>query len=211
MPLNESPKPTKNVCIVGHGPSLLNKRLGDKIDSYDFVVRQKRCQETLKHPTQYGTRIDAVCGSWTIAPSLFELGANEVWVFLDSRHDSVNDLLVREVSQVARIDWELCKTWDGYYRELRTEYDRPDERIKEFDPLGHPHLSAGFHTLIYACEFLKPETVTLAGFDNVQTGDFTWSITRGPEWSQYPGHRWDIEHEMIKDVEDAWSVKVEFI
>jgi len=200
-----------NVCIVGHGPSLLNQRLGDRIDGYDVVIRQKRCQETLKRPETYGTRIDVVCGSWTIAPQLFEIGAGEVWVFLDSRHADVSDALVEHVSQVARIDRSLCDDWNARYRARRTPYKRPDERVKEFDPLGHPHLSAGFHTLLYACAFLKPESVTLAGFDNVRTGGWTWSITRGPEWGQYPDHRWDIEHEMLKDVQDEWDVEVKFL
>jgi len=72
-------------------------------------------------------------------------------------------------------------------------------------------LSAGFHTILYACQFLKPETITLAGFDNVESGGFTWSITRGPKWDKYPDHRWDMEHDLIGDVEREFGVEVKFL
>lgn len=196
-----------SVCIVGHGPSLLQQRAGELIDAHDFVVRQKRCQETLKFPEQYGTRTDAVCGSWGVAKKLEPL-APEVWVFIDSRYQGIPDEVIEQTPW--KIDKRLCNEWNAKYRSRRTPYVPPEQTV-EYDRLGHPHVSSGFHTLLYACEFLRPEYVTLAGFDNVETGDFTWSITRGPEYDQYPDHRWDIEHEMLKDVEDEWDVEIRFI
>ena len=197
---------------MGHGPSLLGRREGSRIDSFGVVVRQKRCQETLKHPDRYGTRVDAVCGSWTIASELPAVGAGEIWVFLDSRHSGVTkrevDLMQERLP--CKIDADLCDFWNRLYRVKRTPYERP-AGTREFDALGHPHLSAGFHTILYACQFLKPETITLAGFDNVESGGFTWSITRGPKWDKYPDHRFDIEHEMLKDVSGEFGVKIEFM
>jgi hypothetical protein len=194
---------------VGHGPSLLQKRLGEWIDSFDFVIRQKRCQETLKHPDIYGTRKDAVCGSLSIAPALSLVGAEEIWVFMDSRHAHVSDEQVEEFQKEWRIDRELCDNWNARYRARRTPYEK-HEQMREFDSIGHPHLSAGFHTLIYASEFLKPKTIALAGFDNVRNGSFTWSITRGPDWRNYPDHRWDIENKMVSDIEDQFGVEINF-
>lgn len=200
-----------DVVIVGHGPSLLSARQGERIDSFDKVIRQKRCQETLKYPEQYGTRKDVVCGSWTIRAELWKVGTPEIWVFMDSRHEKVPEVEVQAAQRQGwRVNRGLCNEWNGRYRNRRTAYTRP-EGMAEFDPLGHPHLSAGFHALLYACHFLKPRSVTLAGFDNVETGRFTWSITRGPEWSQYPDHRWDIEHEMLQDVQNEWDVEVKFL
>jgi hypothetical protein len=83
--------------------------------------------------------------------------------------------------------------------------------VQEFDPLGHPHLSAGFHAILYACRFLKPSKVVLAGFDNIESGSFTWSITRGPDWGKYPDHRWDIEHDLLLDIGDEFGVEVSFL
>jgi hypothetical protein len=72
-------------------------------------------------------------------------------------------------------------------------------------------LSAGFHTILYTCRFLKPETITLAGFDNLESGGFTWSITRGPKWDKYPDHRWDMEHDLIGDVEREFGVEFKYL
>jgi hypothetical protein len=201
-----------HTVIVGHGPSMLERQAGKEIDSFDFVVRQKRCQETLKHPELYGTRKDAVCGSWTIAPQLVHVEADEIWVFLDSRHDKVplGDIWRAQKALPARILPGLCNRWNEAYRALRTPYTRPEGQ-REFDPLGHPHLSAGFHAILYAAEILKPESITLAGFDNIESGTFTWSVTRGPEYKQYPDHRWDIEHEMLPMVAEQLGVEIKFL
>jgi hypothetical protein len=201
-----------SVIIAGHGPSLLSQRRGSEIDSFDYVIRQKRCQDTLRYPDIYGARKDAVCGSWTIAPELPAVGAGEVWVFMDSRHQAVSNEAAEDAQRriPCRIDRELCDTWNRLYRLRRTPYQRP-KGTQEFDPLGHPHLSAGFHTLLYACRFLNPAKVTLAGFDNIETGGFTWSVTRGPEYNRYPDHRWDIEHEMLLDVSQDFDTEIAFI
>jgi len=187
----------------------LQRREGDRIDSHDFVVRQKRCQETLKHPEIYGTRKDAVCGSWTIAQQLPDVGAGEVWVFLDSRHANVSDEEI-ERAKFARIDRGLCDYWNRLYRMRRKPYTKPPGVVGD-GPEGHPHLSAGFHSIIYAAHFLKPKTIVLAGFDNIQSGSFTWSITRGPEWNRYPDHNWPTEHEMLGDIRKEFGVEVGFL
>ena len=193
---------------MGHGPSLLEKLQGEVIDSFDYVVRLKRCLETLKYPEVYGTKTNAVCGSWTIRDKLPSLG--EKWVFLDSRHSGVLPSEVDNESRWYRMDRGLCDWWNRLYRLRRTPYKRP-LGVQEFDPLGHPHLSAGFHAILYACRFLKPSKVVLAGFDNIESGSFTWSITRGPDWGKYPDHRWDIEHDLLLDIGDEFGVEVSFL
>src|SRR6056300_1585257 len=124
-----------DVVICGHGPSLLKRKAGELIDSYDFVVRQKRCQDTLRFPEHYGTRKDAVCGSWTIASQLPLIEAGEIWVFLDSRHEkvTVGEIWRAQKSLPAKILPGLCSTWNEKYRALRTPYTRPEGQ-KEFDP-----------------------------------------------------------------------------
>ena len=201
-----------NLLIVGHGPSLLQRNAGAEIDSYDFVVRQKRCQETLAYPEIYGSKKDAVCGSWTIGPQLVHVGADEIWVFLDSRHEKVpmGEIWRAQQSLPATILPGLCNRWNETYRSLRTPPEL-DPRQKKWSELGHPHLSAGFHAIIYAAEIKRPKTITLAGFDNIQTGTFTWSITRGPDWQNYPDHNWPVEHAMLPLVEEEFDVEVKFL
>lgn len=199
--------------IVGHGPSVLMEPMGELIDAYDFVVRMKRCQETLKHPQHYGTRTDAVCGSWTIAAELKRIDAGEYWIFLDSRHDDVNDYQIERMAEhfaprPMLLDREICATWNARYRDARTPFELHDqmETKRTSDDLGHTHMSAGLHALIYACR--RFGEVHLVGFDNVMSGDFTWSVTRGPQWDKYPDHRWDVEREMVGRIANEYGALV---
>lgn len=189
---------------------------GQIIDSYDVVVRQKRCSETLNFPEDWGSKTDVVCGSFTIATELpKDMPGCEYWVFMDSRHTHVPPEQVEAVAKYVpcTIHRELCDEWNEKYRNMRTSFFMyPGQEIKATsDDLGHTHMSAGLHTLIYACHILKPEQITLFGFDNVKDGYFTWSVTRGPEWKKYPDHNWATEHKMVPVIAEHFDVQVEFM
>lgn len=203
------------VCIVGHGPSLLAEECGEIIDDHDRVVRVKRCHDTLRYPLHYGTRTDALAASVHLAGQIRDIPAGEYWLIVDSRHPDPEPVVGAAQRLLARsrtrCDIELCREWDARYRDRRTPVEGWPEGMKPSryaDSLGERHLSQGFKALLYACRFWEPDEITLAGYDNVMTGDFTWSVTRGPEWTNYPTHRWDIEHEMLKDVEEMFRVKL---
>jgi hypothetical protein len=192
--------------------------MGEDIDNHDFVVRLKRCQETLKHPKQYGKRIDAVCGSLTIAAELRKIPAEQYWVFTDSRHQDikVNEWAYREhfSPRPVIIDHELCDDWNERYRQLRDKRKFPahvEMKRSSTEDLGENHLSAGLHSVLFAAKHLNPESISLFGFDNVFTGDYGWSITRGPGWTQYPPHRWDIEHDLLNDISKEFDTEIQFI
>lgn len=209
--------------IVGHGPSMLMEEMGEHIDSFDTVIRLKRCQNTLEQPEFYGTRTDIVCGSLTIAGGLREIDAPEYWIFTDSRHGG--DDRTEKVNILGRLfqgrsvycNPELCETWDEMYRQARDmvpeeDWD-PQMRPSKYDEgKGEGHLSAGLHALIYACESGRFDEVHLIGFDNVMTGEFSWSVTRGEDWKAYPRHRWDVENAMVNSLTAAFpDVKVGFV
>lgn len=199
-----------NVAIIGHGPSMLLEKRGSFIDSFDFVIRQKlRGLQLMKeHPLFFGIKTNAVSGSVGQYRAINYPNA-ERWVFIDSRYENTN------ISNLvgARIAKDFCNEWNQKFRDKRTKYFRPDERIvscKSSDSFGHRHLSSGFHTILYACKLLNPQKITLFGFDSLQNGDFTWSLTRGESWNQYPDHRWDVESLMIEDVKEYFQVNIEF-
>ena len=77
--------------------------------------------------------------------------------------------------------------------------------------MGHDHMSAGLHTLIYACKYLNPSNIDLIGCDNLATGQWSWSITRGPDWNQYPDHRWDVEHDMVSMIGRHFNVPINYL
>lgn len=209
-----------STIIVGHGTSTLLCKAGKEIDSYDKVIRLKRCQQTLEHPEYYGKRTDVVCGSWTIATQLKGIGdAPEYWVFTDSRHENVTDRDVEVMRKyfepyTFHVEPKLCHHWNQVYRDMREPYEGPLPCMTltrtSDEKLGHNHMSAGLHALLYACS-RRPRSVTLIGFDNVFNGSFDWSITRGPDWQHYPDHRWDIEKRLASQIATHYGVKLEYI
>lgn len=217
------------VVCVGHGPSLTESQRGAEIDDHDFIVRMKRSKPFLDRPQWFGTKTDAVVCSLALVPAIVEWNAPEYWAFIDSRYSDMTEEQIDEYlkgnwgSLPYRWDKTVCDQWNARYRDLREfvkindekEMPRPKFELGEqmevkptSDEYGHTHMSAGLHALIYACHFLKPETITLAGYDNVVSGNWTWSLARGPDWNQYPDHRFDIEHEMLPEIEEVFGVKI---
>lgn len=200
------------IAIVGHGPSMMNSNLGSRIDSYDTVIRQKAVSSALvsNFPNDFGIKTSVVCGSYTIKEALFWSGHANVWVFVDSRHEKLN--IVQDPRFTILKD--KCEFWNNLYRSMRTDNFVRDEKMtihQTSSDLGHNHMSCGLHTIMYACEILKPKKLTLFGFDNISSGKFTWSLTRGPQWNQYPDHRWDIEKEILSLMSNKYSVQFEFV
>jgi hypothetical protein len=201
-----------SIIIVGHGPSMLEKERGDVIDSFDTIIRQKAIgmQEMRNRPQHFGRRTNILCGSATIRQQL--QAQCERWIFFDSRHKTWKPSQCDP--EVFRSDKPLCDLWNALYRGQRTDWTNEDHRIvgsRTSDNKGHTHMSAGLHTIIYTCAFLKPDKITLVGFDNVRSGEFTWSVTRGEDWKGYPDHRWDIEKKMVDYITTLYKVKIEHL
>ena len=189
------------IAIIGHGPSMLDERYGAEIDTHT-VIRQKRCEQTLEQPEQYGTRTDYIAGSLLIVDLLPKIG--KVWGLSDSRFDEC------DIDHSCTVLKGTCRAWNKLYRERRTPYTPPEKGVVSYySPLGHKHLSAGFHTILYACAILGDDII-LYGFDSMKSGEFTWSVTRGPTWTRYPDHNWQTERDMIPLVEQVYGVKVTF-
>ena len=204
-----------NVIIVSHGPSLIKEPQGDYIDSFEFVVRQKViAEELLKRPEYFGSKTDAIVGSWNQAPWM----SNEFerWVFIDSRFDHLEDDAIFEMCETygVKIDKAVCDKWNARFRKQRTAPFRtlPDgmTTTTASDEYGHRHMSSGLHALLYTCHFLRPKAVTLIGYDNVQSGNFTWSLARGPDWKQYPDHLWWLEHKMVPQIAREYRVQINY-
>ena len=126
----------------------------------------------------------------------------ELWVFIDSRFENLREIDFERAWERygAYIDADLCREWDKIYRQRRDTFEMNEHMAKHqyaSDDLGHRHMSSGLHALLYTAAWLTPKKITLYGYDNVQSGEFTWSVTRGPDWRKYPDHRWDVERGMV--------------
>lgn len=200
------------IAIIGHGPSLLNGYRWEDIDRHDAVVRIKRCWNLVEsYPQHYGQRTDYVCGSLKIAPDLChgwgKRGVRNWWVFDDSRTYGRGV----PVPEGAYCDSELCKRWRDEYLAIRQPYTLADGQ-QAYDGLsdecGHKHQSAGSHAIMYALALLRPEMISLYGFDSIATGAFTWSVTRGKQWHQYPDHNWRAESVLLDKMAEHYGYSI---
>ena len=193
--------------IVGHGPSMTAERMGPVVDAHDVVIRLKPTAErTLEHPSYYGTKTHIVGSSLHTLTQVRGLGgAREYWGWSDSRHDEGgrHHAVLQKLQSLEEwftpyrllVDVGMCREADEEYR----------RRLG--DEQGEPHLSQGMKAVVCALGgFLdhidSMTALNLIGFDNLLTGNFTWSVTRGPQWEHYPNHRWDIERDMLRMMMD---------
>lgn len=194
---------TVSIAVVGHGPGIMNAPFGEFIDSHDIVVRMKWHRHLVERPEYFGSRTDVVFSSLVVAPRLLREwpDVKNFGVFYDSRtYDMPKEKVaaIRELFTKANLflDHDLCRFWD----------DRYLERLGESE--GEPHTSTGFHVLPYLGKYFNPCTVTLFGFDSLASGEWTWSLTRGPDWDKYPKHRFDIENAMLPELETVYNMKI---
>lgn len=212
-----------NAIIVGNGPSILMEEMGPLIDEYDCVIRMKRCSDQLALPQYFGTKTNILAGSLTIAAHLKDIQSELYWILLDSRHDTpeAKQLLadLKEVHYRTRkmeVFPAVAKQWRDSYMELRDSQPVPElhpqmRPSKYCDDRGEKHPSQGFQTLVYAAATGDFDRITLVGFDNLMTGEFTWSVTRGPKWDHYPQHRWDIEYQMLPMIEEEYGIQIGYM
>jgi hypothetical protein len=196
--------------------------LGEEIDAHDQVMRMKASKALLGHPHIFGSRVDMVVGSFVAAIGVLadwkDLCKN-YFLFIDTRTEGVDDAGIIHMrdrifgtERACVIDKTLCTRWIGIYRALRNpiRLDEAQETKGHLsDERGHKHFSIGLFSILHAMEFLSPAEITLYGFDNVASGEFTWSVTRGPDYKQYPDHNWMAEHVLLGDMCAAYDYGIE--
>lgn len=207
---------SRDVVIVGHGRSAVGAGLGKEIDKHKRIVRLKvASEETLRNPTDYGTRRDILCGSWKIKDYLHNLIADEYWVFLDSRNTLVRSYEITNELTRSIVMPEICRKWTEWYVKARVPtWEQSSLQIKSpvySDSLGHVHFSTGSYALVYAAHILRPKSISLVGYDNVLSGSFSKSVTRRGNWSKYPDHRWDTENLLMKEIAKEYNVEIRSI
>lgn len=188
--------------IVGHGESLKGAGLGKKIDACDFVVRLKNCSMLLAQPHDYGKKTDAMCSSTEVLTLLAKVRAKEYWGY-PKKGDYIQKRvrwLQRHVGQSAKIHipLEVCNLWNAAFLELGGQ---------------HPNVSTGMGAAIIALHLKRPETLFLAGFDNVlapKTDGYKCTVPTlyNAGGTKSTGHDWRKEHELLPYLATHFRVKI---
>jgi hypothetical protein len=189
-----------SLVIVGHGPSLKGAGLGKEIDACSFVVRLKNCSMLLAEPHDFGTRRDALCTSTETLYNLPKLKATEYWGY--PKHGEYSESRVRQAERQLdakiQIPLEAVNLWNAAFLELGGQ---------------HPNVSTGMGALIIALELKRPETVYLAGFDNVLDPSIEGYRCTVPSpynagGTQGTGHDWVTEKKLLGYLQPAYNVKI---
>ncbi len=204
----ETPPKTKNIVVVGHGPSLVGKGLGPKIDSFDIVVRISGTDN--QTPEDYGTRSDftCTCHSYTADVLIDDMKNGVVadyqaWVF--SRPTILESKIEECGIRLQGYQYDYCNyitnDWEYKFQEL----DPHGSKFRDRFPL----ISRGLAGILIAVHKFRPESVTLAGMDNLWEGtdENYLSVARG--WVEKPFHDMVKERMLLDQIKEHYGFKLE--
>jgi hypothetical protein len=185
-----------NICIVGHGPSPKGKSLGQKIDSFDVVVRLKACGPLLE-TEDYGKRVDALCMSTEVTGLIQQVIAGMYWLYpKKGSYERISIFeTIAERGAPFMIPQSLSNYWNNRFRELGGK---------------HPNVSTGLAAIFIAAHYYEPKQIVLVGFDSLvdpkvpfsrnddvpRTG--TGEIT----------HDWETENKLLKELSETYKFEI---
>lgn len=185
------------ICVVGHGPSLIDQKKGSAIDEFDLVIRLKGCGPLIRdHTEDYGTRVDALCMTTEVPGLVFDVIAGQYWFYpKNGSYDEVRTFdVVAKRGAPFMIPLDLVNHWNKRFRE----------------EAGFPNVSTGIAAVIIAAHYYEPETIALAGFDTV--------LDPSKSFERHPGiprtgvgeikHDWKAEHELLSLIEKAYDTRI---
>ncbi len=121
-----------------------------------------------------------------------DLAAKEYWVYPKSRAD---------LSHLKTLDMPLkigicCERWNKIFRENAEQgFNRS------------PHFTTGFAAIVMALEWLKPQRLWLAGFDNLWNPRKMYENVL-KEWMGYTPHDLEVEHMMLPMLERHYNTEI---
>ena len=191
------------LCIVGHGHSMTFSQLGETIDQYP-TLRMKRSRKLMNaFPRDYGTRIDYIGSTSAVIEETVKLypEAKEYLVYPKSKLGETHpaDKLMRTKTDKRFVFLEdLHQKWLTVY--------------KTITPLNVRY-STGMGMLITALEYLKPETIYLAGFDSILNPENTdWSSTlavKKYDWVNDPPHDFKSEYQLLQRLKNEYATEIQ--
>lgn len=185
------------VCVVGHGPSLQGAELGNKIDSYDKVVRLKG-STTVVGTKDFGSKSDALCASTEIMGVFLKSDAEEYWAYPKNGYfDGKNAInVISTLGKPVMIPLNLTNQWNENFRAMGGR---------------HPNFSTGMAAILYSLYRWKPKTVYLAGFDTLMDPKRPFSrhdLVPRSGVGPFPDHDWEMENRLLKVLEEVYDAEI---
>lgn len=155
----------------------------------------------LGEPHDYGKKTDAMCSSTEVLPYLPKIKASEYWGY-----PKLGDFSPKRVRWLKRhvgnakihVPLEICNLWNSAFLELGGQ---------------HPNVSTGMGAVIIALELKRPQTLFLAGFDNVISPNIEGYRCTVPTifnngGTKSTGHDWQKEHELLPYLATHYQAKI---
>lgn len=179
--------------IVGHGASV--RGLGKRIDEHE-VVRLKDPSWQFERPHDFGSRLDYLCSSTETMPQMLDCRKTpkEYWAQPKYGHynKGTESQFLSRAKAPLKIPLELFNEWNARYVEAG---------------MTHRNFSLGSAAIIFACEFLKPRTIFLAGFDNLMEPErLEYHKANRGKWVTH--HDWKTENAMLKVVAGHYGTEI---
>ena len=201
------------ICIVGHGPSMLQNRYGDWIDSHDVVVRLKEHRHLMVMPEHFGTKRTVHAYSLILAPKFYQAYSCIQWIIPDTRNNPDARRRAESDYPDAIIKNKLLGDWNEQYRHNREKIllDRRQVTTTLGGEYGHNHMSQGLAAICYALKAYFPKELSLPGFDNLLSGEFNPSLALRP-WdktgNEYPDHNWPAERKTLYQMLEHYGTEI---
>ena len=182
------------ISIVGHGPSLKDKKLGKIIDK-NKVVRLKGCifNEDFGHQTH------VICASTEVMGLFKRSYAEEYWAYPKKGSfdgEQALNVMIKLQSPVL-IPLYHCEYWNRRFRLMGA---------------SHPNVSTGMAAIIISIQRLKPDVIKLFGFDTLLDPSLDFDRYQEVPRSgigEYPAHDWEMENKLLGILENVYKVTIE--
>lgn len=185
-----------NVCIVGHHKNPEGRGLGEKIDSFDAVIRMKMGYKLCtSNPMDYGTRTDFLCTSTETLGTLSSIGCEEYWGY--PKYGYYDENVVEKCAETLDaglfIDLNGCNLWNKIFREIGGK---------------HPNVSLGMACIVITARRLVPAHIYLIGMDTLlrpELGIDRVTTVNRTGVGAFPNHDWEAENKLLKMMKIPFS------
>lgn len=195
------------VCVVGHGRSLKDAKLGKKIDACDKVVRLKGADKVL-WTDDFGSKTDALCGSTEVMGNFLNMerkgGVQEYWGYPKNGDFDIKVAMkvLLKLQKPLMIPLAFSNNWRSRFQQMGSTF---------------PNVSTGTAAILFTIHRWEPETILLAGFDTVMNPKIRFArhedVPRSTKDSTkpFPPHDWATENKLLKKLEEIYNMEIKDI